>query len=416
MFKKFGLFSLIVISFLFLFYIYFRYFSIQSITSETFATNNKNKVFVSTRVGLFVGNKVEYQNREVSVFLGIPYALPPIDSFRFKKPVLIPESNDRLEANRWPNPCLQKDNHLQLINHNFSEDCLYLNIWSPAINSSDLKPVIVHIHTGAFLFGSASESTYNGKVLSALGDVVVVTFNYRLNLYGFLYTETENVTTNAGIYDQVLALEWVSAHIKHFGGDTKRITLLGQSTGAFSVGLHILSPITNNLFNSAIMLSGAPLQQTWLSEPEIAKQFWIKFSKEVNCLKNENLITGDVLQCLTQLQRNLLPEMTDCKRYSNDPFVVSVPVVFDNHFKIRQPIKTSNISNISILFGFTDDEGSWMLALDDRDKYGPKSIQNITFNGAKNELKRLIAKLKSNTKTQINGSSLYLRIFFVIKI
>ena len=404
MFRKFFWISfLLSICLLFSVYLYLRYFSIDVNVSNFNQTNDKNKVLVSTSVGLFVGNKVEYQKREVSVFLGIPYALPPIGSLRFKRPVPTIHTKNRFEANRWPNPCLQKDNHLRLNNYNFSEDCLYLNIWSPFVNTSDLKPVVFHIHTGAFLFGSASESTYNGIVLSALADVVVVTFNYRLNLYGFLYTGGEQVSPNVGMYDQVLALEWVSHNIKHFGGNRNQITLLGQSTGALSVGHHMLSPITSSLFSSAVMLSGSPLQHKWLSEPEEVKQFWIKYSKEVNCLKDQNSITSKVLECLIKLDRNRLPEMSDCKRYSVDPFVVSAPVVFDNQFKLKQSIKTLINRNISLLFGYTDDEGSWMLALEDSHKYGPKAHQNMTFIEAKNELKKFIARIKSNSNKEIDG-------------
>ena len=95
--------------------------------------------------------------------------------------------------------------------------------------------------------------------------------------------------------------------------------------------------------------------------------------------------------------------MIDSKRYSDDPFVVSAPVVYDNHFRLKQPINKLINSNISVLFGYTDDEGSWMLALEDSEKYGPKSIQNMTFSEAKNELKKMIEKLKSNTNNEING-------------
>ncbi len=388
--------------------IYLLYFSNEVSLIET---NNKlliDRILVKTYNGEIAGIKGKYNEKDVAIFLGIPYALPPIDSLRFKKPVPVSKWNKTLDANRWPNPCLQKDNNLRLNNYNFSEDCLYLNIWSPKILSNDtkLRPVLVLIHTGAFLFGSASEITYNGLVLSSLGDVIIVTFNYRINLYGFLYTGSKEVAPNAGMYDQVLALQWINQNIEYFGGDSKRITIFGQSTGSLSVGLHILSPITRDLFRNAIMLSGSPLQHIWLSEPETAKQYWIRYTKEVNCNNGEN-ISNKVLDCVKRLERNYLPAMVDAKRYSVDPFVVIAPVVLDNEFYSRNPIEMlingDFKKNFSLLFGYTNDEGSWMLALENKKKFGPKAIQNMSLEEGFNELKMNVEKIKSNTRHAIDG-------------
>ena len=396
MFKTVFLSLLTLISILFSLYIYFRYTS----GHISYGIRPGNDVIVSTSVGTFVGSTLLYGDRQVSVFLGIAYAKAPIGSLRFKRPVPTDRNASHVfEAKRWPNPCLQKDNHLQLNNYNFSEDCLYLNIWSP--NTTATHPVVVLIHTGAFLFGSASEATYNGHVLSATADVVVVTFNYRLSVYGFLYAD--DVDSNPGMYDQVLALKWINENIDNFGGDPNRVTLLGQSTGAQAIGLHILSPLSGQLFQSVVMFSGSPLLQTWLSDSKTAKEFWLKYAKEVNCSTNKMSLSNKSLKCLSELDRNSLPSMTDCKRYSVDPFVVTVPVVIDNDFTIKDPIKNLKDRNISVLFGYTDDEGSWLLALDDQQKYGPKSVQNMSWNEAKNELKRLLGKIKSNTNQTLKG-------------
>ncbi|CAG2113750.1 unnamed protein product [Medioppia subpectinata] len=383
-----------------------EYESDQSLKAKAFLTALKDNGLVRTAVGTFVGHLTAYGGKDVTQFLGIPYAEPPIGSLRFKRPVPYRTSN-QLKANRWPNPCLQRDNHLQLNNYNFSEDCLYLNIWSPRVQlwpNVTHKPVVVLIHTGAFMFGSASEATYNGVVLSALGDVIVVTFNYRLNVYGFLYTGTESVTANAGMYDQMLAIQWVAQHIRNFGGDPNRVTLVGQSTGALSVGFHILSPISNKLFSRAVLISGSPLEHRWLSEPEMAKQFWINYAKDVNCMTGrEESMNSIALKCLQKVNRNRLPAMSDIKRYSMDPFIVSAPVVFDSHFntKLNETLKTLN-SNISILFGYTDDEGSWMLSLQDNQRFGPQSQQNMTFNDTVSKLNEFLLKIKSNTEFEIN--------------
>jgi carboxylesterase type B len=117
----------------------------------------------------------------VNVFLGIPYAEPPIGDLRFKRPLPVKQWSDPINAVNWPNSCPQ----IELItpflwNKNFSEDCLYLNIWSPLISGSDeLKPVMFWIHGGALLLGSSVQQHYSGEVLSTKGDVVVVSINYR---------------------------------------------------------------------------------------------------------------------------------------------------------------------------------------------------------------------------------------------
>lgn len=171
--------------------------------SSSSANNNinKNLVIVETSFGKVGGLKRTFQEVDVVAFLGLPYAAPPVGPLRFRPPQKLGSnwkvSNGTEEvvfkATSWPRPCLQPDNQLRLHNYEFSSDCLYMNIWTPvsALKSKKedfkKKPVIVLIHTGAFLFGSSSELTYEGLALAATGDLLVVTFNYRLSFYGFAY-------------------------------------------------------------------------------------------------------------------------------------------------------------------------------------------------------------------------------------
>jgi carboxylesterase type B len=104
------------------------------------------------------------------------------------------------------------------------------------------------IHGGGFLYGSSSLEIYDAAYLAAKGDIIIVTINYRLSTFGFLYTGTDDAPGNAGLYDQALALKWVKDNIEHFGGNPNEITIFGQSVGSYSVSLHLLSPITRNLF------------------------------------------------------------------------------------------------------------------------------------------------------------------------
>lgn len=126
---------------------------------------------------------------KVATFLGIPYAQPPLGvEGRFRPPRPLVHWPAKVKAQEWPNPCWQPDqrNDLQLRNKNFSEDCLYLNVWSPAVGNGSY-PVLVVLHTGAFVFGSSSQAVYDGLALAAMQNIVVVTINYRLNFFGMLH-------------------------------------------------------------------------------------------------------------------------------------------------------------------------------------------------------------------------------------
>lgn len=145
-----------------------------------------------------------------------------------------------------------------------SEDCLYLNIWSPTVNSKANLPVMIWIHSGAFSIGSGSQlaalylstdNIYSGNHL-ALRDVVVVTLNYRLGVFGFLYGNRTDCPGNQGFWDQTMAFKWVKNNIRAFGGNPNDITLFGESAGSISISNHIVSNVTRNLFNRAIMQSG----------------------------------------------------------------------------------------------------------------------------------------------------------------
>jgi para-nitrobenzyl esterase len=140
-----------------------------------------------------------------------------------------------------------------------SQDCLYLNVWTPAADAR-LRPVLVWIHGGAFVLGSGSAALYDGSLLARRGDVVVVTINYRLGAFGFL--DLSRVIpgeglSNAGLRDQVAALEWVRDNIEAFGGDPENVTIFGESAGGMSVGTLLGTPSAKGLFHRAICQSGA---------------------------------------------------------------------------------------------------------------------------------------------------------------
>lgn len=162
--------------------------------------------------------------------------------------------------------------------------------------------VLIWIHGGALTIGTSSFDLYNGEVLAAAADAVVVTINYRVSTLGFLYSsEVAEVGGNQGLFDQAAALEWVQEHIRYFGGDPQRVTLMGQSAGGWSVSLHVLSPVTRNWFQSAIMMSGAVLDDFYTDGQQF-EQLYLTGIRKVNCATDKDTtITKEVVRCLQAL-------------------------------------------------------------------------------------------------------------------
>lgn len=205
----------------------------------------------------------------VASFLGIPYAKPPLGSRRFEAPQpLDPVENHPLRVATSPGPISFQDSETApLWNHQeqvMSEDCLYLNIFTPAKEATDKLPVLFWIHQGASLYGAGSDQLLHGKNLAKKG-IIVVTFNYRLGVLGFLahpelINQTESETSgNYGVLDILAALDWVKERIADFGGNPNHIIMGGQSAGAGATAYLLTSPELKVSLKGAIMLSTAPM-------------------------------------------------------------------------------------------------------------------------------------------------------------
>ena len=194
----------------------------------------------------------------ITSFLGIPYAAPPVGPLRWHAPEAAPLWTGVRKTVTYGNSCFSA--YPAAPNPSQNEDCLSLNVWTPAPRADALKPVMVYIYGGGFQFGTSDNPELNGANLAAR-DVVVVTFNYRTGVLGFLATPTldnESGTSGMwGIQDQIAALKWVKRNIVNFGGDPNRVTVFGESAGSHSIGILLASPQTRGLINRAIMESGA---------------------------------------------------------------------------------------------------------------------------------------------------------------
>ncbi|XP_052071092.1 carboxylesterase 1F-like [Mytilus californianus] len=192
-------------------------------------------------------------------FRNIPFAKPPVGGLRFHQPVPYGSWSDIYDATRFGPSCIQSVNGIvdqYVPNTNTSEDCLVLNIYVPSgFSESNAKSVIIWVHGGGYYLGQGM--FYDGSYLSGIGDVIVVTINYRLGVFGFFSTMDDVALGNYGLWDQQMAIKWVHDNIESFGGDPNSVTIAGQSAGAFSVALQALNPANKGLFHRVIAQSGA---------------------------------------------------------------------------------------------------------------------------------------------------------------
>ncbi|KAI4468860.1 carboxylesterase [Holotrichia oblita] len=253
-----------------------------------------NEPIVTVEQGLLQGTTgTDYDNNKFYKFLEIPYAKPPVGELRFKAPQGAEKWYGIRDATKDGSASYSRDFFKGIIG---SEDCLFLNIYTPNLpkNGVQLKPVMVWIHGGGFVWGSNDSQMYGPEFLIT-EDVVIVAVNYRLGILGFLSLEDENlcVPGNAGCKDMVMALKWVQRNIKQFGGDPNNVTIFGQSAGGTAVHLLTLSPMAKGLFHRAIAQSGAVLS-TW----SMCRPFQ-KYLKTILQFPYDK--ESDILKCLQEL-------------------------------------------------------------------------------------------------------------------
>ena len=216
---------------------------------------------------------------KVRAFKGIPYAAPPVGNLRWQAPQPPAKHDGTMVAKEYGHHCVQTNPFADMVfkDAGQSEDCLTLNIWTPADAKPDAKlPVMFWVHGGGFTAGGASEPRHDGASL-AHHNVVVVTINYRLGIFGFfahpqLTAESpHHASGNYGLLDQAAALSWVKDNIREFGGDPANITIFGESAGSFSVSSLMASPLSEHNIAHAIGESGGAFSSSSIGYPLLAK-------------------------------------------------------------------------------------------------------------------------------------------------
>lgn len=212
----------------------------------------------------------DYDTRSgIQFYLGIPFAKPPVGSLRWKAPQPVENWKGVLVTKKFgPRPVQGVVfGDMKSRSAGVSEDCLYLNVWTPAKRDQKNLPVLVYFYGGGFVAGDGSEPRYDGEAMAKKG-IVVVTVNYRLNIFGFfahpeLSAEAPyKASGNYGLLDQAAGLKWVQKNIAAFGGDPKKVTIAGESAGSISVSYQMASPLAKDLIAGAIGESGAGINPT----------------------------------------------------------------------------------------------------------------------------------------------------------
>jgi para-nitrobenzyl esterase len=224
------------------------------------ASRSDGSAQVRTATGLVKG--ASSSDGRVQIFKGIPFAAPPVGDLRWQAPRPAAPWEGTRAATEFGSRCLQGQIFGDIVFTDKSEDCLSLNIWTPAKAAGERLPVMVWIHGGGFQAGAGAEPRHDGDVFARKG-VILVTFNYRLGVFGFfahpeLTKESgRNASGNYGLLDQIAALGWVRDNIAAFGGDPGNVTIFGESAGSLAVSALMASPLARGLFHKAIGESGA---------------------------------------------------------------------------------------------------------------------------------------------------------------
>lgn len=315
----------------------------------------------------------------VDIYLGIPFATPPLGDLRFKAPQPVQSWSDILNATRQPNSCMQSPDtnfnrfegvEMWNTKTNISEDCLYLNMWVPRTEDGSRLPAMLWFYGGSYVYGSITLDVYDGRYLAAKNKVIVASMQYRMSVHGFLYTGTDDAPGNMGLLDQQLAMKWIYDNTEHFGGDKNRICLFGESAGAASVSHHLLAPSSWLYFNNAIMMSSTSLSPWAFDTPLNLKIHTVSFARIMNCPSDWK----PMVECL----RNKTAEELEAKQWEleNNNIGTFSPVI-DGNFLQGEPsvlLNSGKIKDANIMAGTTTDEGEFFLVYFYQDIFLPERL------------------------------------------
>ena len=309
------------------------------------------------------------QKSGVRIFKGIPFAQPPTGVLRWKEPQPVKNWDGVRQAIQFGPRCMQAPifGDMGFRSNGMSEDCLYLNVWTPAKSGNksgnesgkERLPVMVYFYGGGFVAGDGSEPRYDGESMAAKG-IVTVTTNYRLGVFGFLAhpeltgESPHHASGNYGLLDQAAALRWVQQNIAAFGGDPKRVTIAGESAGSISVSALMASPLSRNLIAGAIGESGGITGTLTAVSLSQAEQAGAKFAAELG---------APSLAALRAMNTQQILEPATKGGFAS---VGRFPITIDGYFFPEDPAAiytAGRQAHIPLLIGWNSEEMTWRFLL-----------------------------------------------------
>ncbi|XP_076428124.1 acylcarnitine hydrolase-like [Peromyscus maniculatus bairdii] len=345
----------------------------------------------NTHTGQIRGSLFYVKDTKIGVhsFLGIPFAKPPVGRLRFAPPEAPEPWSGVRDGTSHPAMCLQslemmnveamEDMNMTVPPISMSEDCLHLNIYTPAhAHEGSNMPVMVRIHGGALVGGMASST--DGSILAATEDVVLVHIQYRLGVLGFFSTGDQHARGNWGYLDQVAALRWVQQNIAHFGGNPDLVTIFGESAGGTSVSSHVVSPMSKGLFHRAIMESGVALLPDLISDTHE-----MVYTTVANLSGCEVKDSETLVHCLRgKSEAEIL--------VINEVFKI-IPAVVDGEFLPRHPkelLASVDFHPVPSIIGVNNDEYGWIVPMI---LGSAQTIKEITRENLQDVLKNTAAQM-----------------------
>jgi para-nitrobenzyl esterase len=308
-------------------------------------------VIIDTKNGKIEGS---LDSSGIRSFKGIPFAAPPVGKLRWKAPQPVKNWAGVKKTQRFGPRAVQPPifGDMNFRSDGMSEDCLYLNVWAPADPGKKNLPVLVYFYGGGFVAGDGSEPRYDGDSIAHF-DIVAVTVNYRLNVFGFLAhpeltSESANKASgNYGLLDQAAALKWVSENISAFGGDPQKITIAGESAGSVSVSAQMASPLSKKYIAGAIGESGSLLGTLSAIPLGRAEQTGVEYAKSIGAENLEELRSIDADSIVNSATRF-------------GPFRFAMTV--DGYFFPREPLaiyEAGEQARVPLLVGWNSEESNY---------------------------------------------------------
>ncbi|HSU51995.1 MAG TPA: carboxylesterase family protein [Segetibacter sp.] len=326
------------------------------IISNSFSQLNAETatIQVKTADGVLEGS---YQSG-IKTFKGVPFGQPPIGDLRWREPQPVKKWTGVRKADKFGPRAMQRAlfGDMGFRSNGMSEDCLYLNVWTPATSSAQKLPVLVYFYGGGLVAGDGSEWRYDGESMARKG-IVAITVNYRLTIFGFfshpeLTKESpHHASGNYGFLDQQAALQWVQQNVAAFGGDPKKVTIAGESAGSFSVSAQMASPLSKNLIAGAIGESGSLLSMSPTTPLAEAEQNGVRFATSVGSSSLASLRALPAEELLQATAKQGIPRFG--------------PTI-DGYFLPKSPVEifsTGAQAHVPLLVGWNSEENNYRSVL-----------------------------------------------------